>query len=407
MIPLLKNKLKPATESDNYRPIAIATAMSKLFELVILSKCEDLLSTTDNQFGFKSNHSTDICIFSLKEIVNYYNVQGSPVFLCYLDIRKAFDRVKYSVLFKKLLDRSVPVYIVRMIAYCYVNQLMMIRWGNAFSNSFNVKNGIKQGGLLSPYLFNLYVDQLSANLTAAGVGCVVKNVIVNHLSYADDMVLIAPSAYALQSLLNICSTYAIVHNILYNTEKSYCMICWPKRFLFKFLPNFYLQNDVLEYISVYKYLGVLINEHMNDNDEMLQRMRNIYATGNMVIRKFGKCGTDIKILMFKTFLSQVYCCSLWTSYKMSSYTKTKVSHNDIFRSLFLVPRYESASTLFASHNVRNLDAVLRANYYSLMCRVTNSSNSIVQALVTSEARLRSRIWHSWGVALGQDMAEVF
>ena len=80
LIPILKNKLKPATESDNYRPIAIATSMSKLFELVILNKCEMLLSTTPNQFGFKKKHSTDMCIYSLKEIINYYNykVSGRP-----------------------------------------------------------------------------------------------------------------------------------------------------------------------------------------------------------------------------------------------------------------------------------------------------------------------------------------
>ena len=65
LVPILKKKLKPATESDNYRPIAIATAISKLLELIILNKCNHLLSTTPNQFGFKKAHSTDLCIFSL------------------------------------------------------------------------------------------------------------------------------------------------------------------------------------------------------------------------------------------------------------------------------------------------------------------------------------------------------
>ena len=109
LIPILKNKLKPVTESDNYRPIAIATSMSKLFELVILNKCEMRLSTTPNQFGFKKKHSTDMCIYSLKEIINYYNHKGSPVFLCFLDIRKAFDIVIFGILYEKMLLRSVPV----------------------------------------------------------------------------------------------------------------------------------------------------------------------------------------------------------------------------------------------------------------------------------------------------------
>ena len=283
----------------------------------------------------------------------------------------------------------------------------MIRWGSAISSPFKVKNGIKQGGLLSPHLFNLYIDKLSVELTASGVGCIVKNIIVNHISYADDMVLMAPSVRSLQILLNICSLYANISEILYNTEKSYCMICWPKRFLFKFIPSFYMQNDLLQFVTVYKYLGVLINQNMTDDDEMLQRMRDIYATGNMIIRKFGNCSVQIKIQMYKVFFSQVYGSSVWSTFKVSTFNRTKVSHNDIFRSLLHVPRYESATTLFAIHNVRNLNAVLRNSCYSLMCRVTDSANSIVRAIVTSEARLHSRIWDRWGIVLGRNMVEMF
>ena len=405
MVPLVKNKLKPATDSDNYRPIAIATAISKLFELVILSKCEDLLYTSDNQFGFEKGHSTDLCIFSLKEIINYYNSQGSPIFICYLDIQKAFDRVNFSILFKKLLARSVPVFIVKIIAFWYINQNIMIRWGNSISDPFKVSNGIKQGGLLSPFLFNLYVESLSLKLNACGMGCIIGNILVNHLCYADDMVLLAPSKRGLQRLLDVCGNYALEHDIIYNTDKSYCMISWPKRFLFKFVPSFTLQNDCLKYKSVYKYLGVLINEKMTDDDEICKRMRNIYGTGNMVARKFAKCNISCKISMFKTFLSQIYACSLWSSYKVATYCKVKVSHNDVFRALLNVPRYESASAQFVSHNVPNLDVILRASYYSLMSRVKRSANSIVSALVTSEARTHSRLWHRWSVALGRDLVE--
>ena len=111
--------------------------------------------------------------------------------------------------------------------------------------------------------------------------------------------------------------------------------------------------------------------------------------------------------MFRTFLSQVYGCSLWASYKVTSYSKVKVAHNDVFRSLLQVPRYESASALFVTHSVNNLDAVLRTNYYSLMNRVNNSNNVIVTSLRNSEARIQSRLWQRWSIALGRDMVEVF
>ena len=144
---------------------------------------------------------------------------------------------------------------------------------------------------------------------------------------------------------------------------------------------------------------------MTDDDEICKRMRGIYATGNMVSRKFSKCEISCKIMMFKTYFSSIYGCGLWCSYRVASYCKIKVSHNDIFRALLNVQRGESVSALFVQHQVNNLDSVLRTCYYSLMTRVKSSENLIVSSLVNSGVRTHSRLWHRWGVALGRDMVE--
>ena len=67
IVPIVKNKCDNISENNNYQPIALATIISKLFESVLLLKCEDYLSTCSNQFGFKKGHSTDLCIYALKE----------------------------------------------------------------------------------------------------------------------------------------------------------------------------------------------------------------------------------------------------------------------------------------------------------------------------------------------------
>ena len=115
IIPLLKSKLKDPTSSDNYRPIAIATAFSKIVEMVVLRRIDNYIFTTDNQFGFRKGHSTDMCIYMLKDTTNYYHCLGSPVFVSFLDIKKAFDSVNHYHLFKKMLARGIQPYIVK----CY------------------------------------------------------------------------------------------------------------------------------------------------------------------------------------------------------------------------------------------------------------------------------------------------
>ena len=94
--------------------------------------------------------------------------------------------------------------------------MLCIKWGSHFSEFFGVSNGIKQGGVLSLYLFALCLNDLSTNLNAIKSGCVRGNALVNNL-FADDICLLSPSFSGLQDLVNICSSYAVPHNIVPST----------------------------------------------------------------------------------------------------------------------------------------------------------------------------------------------
>ena len=140
---------------DNYRPIALSSIVSKKFENILLDRMSVILSTMSNQFGFKKKHGTDLCIYVLKEVIDRHRSLNGSVYI-FLDASKAFDRVKHSILFQKLIDRGVPGYIVRLLIYWYSNQTMCIRWSGKLSEHFGVTNGVRQAGILSPYLFNIY-----------------------------------------------------------------------------------------------------------------------------------------------------------------------------------------------------------------------------------------------------------
>ena len=99
LVPIIKDKKGDVTSADNYRPIALTTVSSKLFELIFLSRFKSYLNTTDNQFGFKLLHSTEMCVFTLKQIIDLYICMSSPLFICYLDASKAFDRINFGRLF--------------------------------------------------------------------------------------------------------------------------------------------------------------------------------------------------------------------------------------------------------------------------------------------------------------------
>ena len=216
IIPILKNKNGDTSAKSNHRPIAIVTAMSKIFELCLSRIMDVYLFTSDNQFGFKQKQSTDLCIYTVKSIIQYYNYYSSPVYTCFLDASKAFDRINHWTMFKQLILRNVPSILIRILCFWYRSQELCILWGNTRSSFFTISNGVRQGGILSPKLFSVYMDDLSKLLINSGIGCFIDNVGFNHVFYADDLCLMAPCALALQELLNICHSYSISVDVNFN-----------------------------------------------------------------------------------------------------------------------------------------------------------------------------------------------
>ena len=181
------------------------------------------LWTNDNQFGFKSGHSTDLCIYALTEFIEYFKSRSTSVYVAFLDASKAFDKISHWTLFKKLIDRHVPLYLVVILCYWYQHQEMTVRWGHCISNSFNVTNGVRQGGVLSPQLFNVYIDGLSDILNKSTIGGSLGGKRINHLLYADDLCIVSLSSAGLQHLLSICDQYCATHSLTFNVRKSVCM----------------------------------------------------------------------------------------------------------------------------------------------------------------------------------------
>ena len=214
----MKCKSKDTADVNNYRPIiAIATTLSKALEKVLLSRLSTYLWTADSQFSFKQAQGTEIEIFALKQTIDFYRNLDTRLFVCFLDAKMAFLRVNHWTLAKKLLDRNVPLHIVKLFIFWYRGQAFMVQWGNSLSMTFRCLNGIRQGGHLFPLLYNVYADDLNQHFQETGVGCYVGGAWVNSLSYADDMVLLAPTVTAsdtLGGMSRICCTtwHCIQHN---------------------------------------------------------------------------------------------------------------------------------------------------------------------------------------------------
>jgi len=105
------------------------------------------------------------------------------------------------------MSRNIPPKYLRLLLNMYTSSVARVSWNGIFSQSFTVENGVRQGGVVSPVLFSLYIDGLLQRLWDSGVGCFIGSVYVGPLAYADDVALLAPTPSAMRRLLQICENY--------------------------------------------------------------------------------------------------------------------------------------------------------------------------------------------------------
>ena len=144
---------------------------------------------------------------------------------------------------------------------------------------FNVSNGERQGGMLSPKLFAIYVEDLSQDLVTSRSGCCSEDHCINHVMDADHICLLAPSAIGLQRMFDVCFDFSIKNHIKFNLIKSVCIVYKPKNNKL-YYHSVRLDCNILEYISCSKYLGFTFNMNGQNDDDMLRQMRTLLAPIN-------------------------------------------------------------------------------------------------------------------------------
>ena len=153
---------------------------------------------------------------------------SSTVNLCTLDLSKAFDRINHYALFVKLMQRRIPWELLALLEDWLCSSYTHVRWYSANSKYYKINSGVRQGGVLSPYLFAVYIDNLVDRVRNDNVGCIIRQVCASILLYADDIVLIAPSISALQKLVQICEDELCCLDMQINAKKSNCIRIGPR-----------------------------------------------------------------------------------------------------------------------------------------------------------------------------------
>ena len=352
-----------------------------MYERLQKSKFGYFLPNRNLQFGFKPKLSTSHAIFSLKSTVDYFTENGSCTYLSYLDCSKAFDRISHWGLFLKLLKQNVPLCFLLSVMYLYLNMSCTVKWDGRSSDVFDIPTGTKQGGVLSPDFFALYMHDLIQLLRTSGYGCYVIQMCIACIFFADDIVLLSPSRSGLQSLLNICVTYCKRFCLDFNVKKSKVMVVG------KVSGNVYplYLNDVpLGFTTEYKYLGVVLTSGKTLSFSATTTIRSFHRAVNSIL--YSRVKLESAVLMKLLYTNCVpiltYACAV-REFNSTDMRRCHVALNNAIRRIFSFAVWQSIRHIRIDHGYKSLYEIFADARSKFLKSSPTSPNSIVSHLALS------------------------
>ena len=378
--PIVKDPNGDTTDSGNYRAVTLGPIFLQVFENLLMSKFGHFMSTNDLQFGFKRSHSTSHAVFVLREVINYYTTHGSNIVVSFLDCSKAFDTISHYGIFLKLIERKVPLCFLKIMIYWYLNMQTRCFWRDAFSEYFKVLTGTKQGGVLSPRLFSMYMDGLILRLKQAGIGCHILNVFLACLLYADDMCLLAPSRGAMQQLLSICDKYCSEFCLSFNVKKSKVLLFGNMKNLI--IDPLMLDNKPIEVVTEWKYLGTTISSGRNMSFSTRSELSAFYRSFNSVMSAIQKPNSLVLMnILYSNCVPNLTYAAEVKDVSSRELIDLNVALNNSIRRIFSYNRWESTRALRQQLNFPNITEIFHQRRRCFISRCQRSENLIILFLI--------------------------
>ena len=226
----------------------------------------------------------------------------------FLDASKAFDRVEYVKLFKVLKSRGLCPLVLKLLLHMYTNQKLCVKWGKFISEYCTVSNGVKQGGVLSPLLFLVYIDELFQRLKSSGYGCYVGNVYMGAIGYADDCLLLSPTITSMTNQLKICEDFSKEFNVKFNIDKYQLLHCTKSC---DYIDGITYNGTYIKASKVVDHLGNKLSNTLSSAENINNACINFSIGVNSVSALFSHCHCNVRYSMFRQFCMALYGCPLW------------------------------------------------------------------------------------------------
>jgi exonuclease III len=299
-------------EVTNYRGISFCNTIGKIFTGLLLNRLVKYLETTnllkEFQAGFRKGYSTIDNIFALTSIIKIkLSTKRQKVYAFFVDLTAAFDHVDRRALFYKLSGYGISAKFINVIKTLYTGSTATVWIKNSLTEEFETSTGVKQGCLLSPILFSLFINDVDEFLEGGIDVCGKK---VKLLAYADDLVLMASDRRVLQKMICDFKDYCDTWNLRVNLTKSKIVVfrnggrlAGDERWTFG--------GEEIEVVNNYKYLGLNLSPTLSLESHFIDQGTKARFALNSLSNVVYSDSTKLqdKILFFKAVSRSILCYS--------------------------------------------------------------------------------------------------
>ena len=245
------------------------------------------------------------------------------------------------------MDKGLP-HFVRFLSKWYSSQELSVNWNNTYSKSFG-SNRVRQGGVLSPVLFSIYLDSLLSSLEHAGIGCCWGGLFAGVLAYADDIVLLSPSLCGLRYMLKECESFASDHGLSQKTQ----FIQFSHRSEQRLDCSIVFCGRRLPVVREVIHLGHILTYNLKDNNDVISKCKDMVRKANALLCSFPNISPVVMTYLFRTYCLSLYGSALWILSTRALKT-IEISFNKILRRIWRLPYNSHTRTVHCTSHLPSI-----------------------------------------------------
>ena len=303
----------------NYRGIAVSSNLCKLFCLVLHNRLSSFIERNnvipEEQIGFRKGSRTQDHILVFKSVIDKYLSKLNKLYVCFVDFASAFDTIWRSALIYKLTQVGINGNFIKIIQNMYSSVMFSVKCNTKITEPFSSTVGVKQGCVLSPIFFNIYLSDLPLIFDQSCDPVDFGTTTLNCLMYADDLVIMSQTAHGLQNSLDKLSEYCLKWKLSVNIDKTKVMIFNKSG---RLLSNYSFKFDThdIQLCQEYSYLGIVFTP----SGSFTKAIKLLYEKASKAFFKIrthlydssASCGSKLFFSLIRPILC--YGCEVWSPY---------------------------------------------------------------------------------------------